>query len=182
MILEDQVPLIIHVIGLIIPIYKVIGHSFGLKSLFHSETCLSRVLMRMHGWGGYSCQRRLLHLGDQLLDLSQVSCGLIFDAPAIIDVLCWELFLALPFLVHDLSVNLRLHQSVKLRTLRGLRVITDVAIVYLIHCLHLGECMCRQLERLVIQLSFTKVHRIELRVEGFSGRPSEQVLRGVQLL
>ena len=35
-ILEDQVPLIIHVIGLIIPIDKVVGHSFGLESLFHS--------------------------------------------------------------------------------------------------------------------------------------------------
>ena len=118
MILEDKVPLIIHVIGLIIPIDKVVGHSFGFERLFHSEAGLSRVFMRMHGWGGYSCQRRLLHFGNQLLDLSQVSCGLIFDAPTIIDVLCSKLFLALPFLLQDLSVNLGLHQSVKLQTMK----------------------------------------------------------------
>jgi hypothetical protein len=88
MILEDQVPLIIHVVGLIIPINKEVGHSFGFEWLFHSEAGLSRVLMRMHSRGGYSCQRRLLHFGNQLLDLSQVGCGLIFDAPAIIDILC----------------------------------------------------------------------------------------------
>jgi hypothetical protein len=118
MILEDQVPLIIHVVGLIISIDKVVGHSFGFERLFHSEARLSRVFMRMHGWGGYSCQRRLLHFGNQLLDLSQVSCGLFFDAPAIIDVLCGELFLSLSFLLQDLSVNLGLYQSVKLQTLK----------------------------------------------------------------
>ena len=155
MILENQVPLIIHVVGLIIPINKVVGHSFGFERLFHSEAGLSRVLMRMHSWGGYSCQRRLLHFGNQLLDLSEVGCGFIFDAPAIIYILCGELFLALPFLLQDLSVYLGLYQSVKLQTLRLLRIITDVAIVYLIHCLHLGECMGSQLEGLVIQLSFT---------------------------
>jgi hypothetical protein len=50
---------------------------------------------------------------------------------------------------------LGLYQSVKLQTLKLLRIITDVAIVYLIHCLHLGESMGRQFEGLVIQLSFT---------------------------
>jgi hypothetical protein len=118
MILQDQIPLIIHVIGLIIPIDKVVGYSFGFERLFHGEAGFSRVLVRMHGWGGYSCQRWLLHFGNQLLDLSQVGCGLIFDAPAIIDVLCGKLFLALPFLLQDLSVNLGLHKSVKLQTLK----------------------------------------------------------------
>ena len=74
--------------------------------------------MRMHGWCGYPCQRRLLHFGNQLLDLPHVGRGLIFDTPAIIDVLCGELFLSLPFLLHDLSVDLGLHQSVKLQTLQ----------------------------------------------------------------
>ena len=114
MILEDQIPFIIHIICLIISIDKVVGNSFGFESLFHSKACLSRVLMRMHSWGGYSCQRWLLHFCYKLLDLSQVGCGLIFDAPTIINVLCGELFISLSFLLHDLSVNLCLHQSIKL--------------------------------------------------------------------